>query len=172
MRRSVVRLVLPAAATLLAFAAPVSAQSISAVSVGGGIMDYDLSGTGNVPSFNLRVEAPLSRNFLLEPGVMLSRPHLQGGDDATMLIPEVQGQFQLPLGPVAPYLGAGMGVVLGWGPEDRGGFETELAPSVGAGLRIDAGGLLGFVVDGRIHGMGFDFDGVTSELTVGVRLRR
>ena len=172
MRLSVVRIVLPAAAALLAFAAPLRAQSVSAVSLGGGIMNYDLSGVGNVLALNLRAEAPLSRNFVLEPGVVLSRPKLQGGDDATLLIPEVQGQLQLPLGPVAPYLGAGMGVALGWGPEDRGGFETEVAPSVGAGLRMDYGGLLGFVVDGRVHGMGWDFAGSTTEVTVGVRLRR
>ena len=172
MRRSVVRFSLPAAAALLAFAAPLGAQSVSAVSLGGGVTNYDLSGVGTVPSFNLRAEAPLSRNFVLEPGVMFFRPELQGGGDATLLIPEVQGQLQLPLGPVAPYVGAGLGVALGWGPADRGGFETELAPSAGVGLRVDYGGLLGFVIDGRIHGMGWDLDGGATEVTVGVRLRR
>lgn len=173
MKISIVRILGPAALALAAaFALPgaARAQSVSEFSVGGGIMDYDLSGVGQTLTLNARAVAPLSRTFVLEPGILWANPDLQGGGEATLLIPEVQLQARFPLGVVTPYLGAGVGAALAFA-DDRDD-EYEAAFSGGAGLRIDAGGLLGFVLDARVHGFGTDFSGSTSELTLGLRIRR
>jgi len=173
MKISLVRFFGPAALALAAaFVLPgaARAQSVSELSFGGGIMDYDLSGVGQTLTLNARAVAPLSRTFVLEPGILWARPDLQGGGEATLLIPEVQLQARLPLGVVMPYLGAGVGAALAFN-DDRDD-NHEIAFSGGAGVRIDAGGLLGFVVDGRIHGFGTDFSSSTAELTLGLRIRR
>lgn len=167
LRRIGVGLVLAAA---LAAPGTARAQSVSEVSLGGGIMDYDLAGVGQTLTLNARAVAPLSPTFLLEPGIVWARPDLQGVVVATLLIPEVQVQAQLPLGAVlAPYVGAGVGAVLAFAEGDN---EYDLAVSGGAGVRIDAGGLLGLVIDGRVHGYGTDFAGSSAELTIGLRIRR
>lgn len=173
MKISIVRILGPAALALMAaFALPgaARAQSVSELSVGGGIMDYDLSGVGQTLTLNARAVAPLSRTFVLEPGIVWARPELQGGGEATLLIPEVQLQARFPLGAVAPYLGVGVGAALAFA-DDRDD-DHEVAFSGGAGLRIDAGGLLGFVIDGRVHGLGTEFTASTAELTLGLRIRR
>jgi len=174
MKISLVRFFGPAALALAAaFVLPgaARAQSVSEFSFGGGIMDYDLSGVGQTLTLNARAVAPLSRTFVLEPGILWAKPDLQGGGEATLLIPEVQLQARLPLGAVTPYLGAGVGAALAFVDDDRGD-NHEIAFSGGAGVRIDAGGLLGFVVDGRIHGFGTDFSSSTAELTLGLRISR
>jgi hypothetical protein len=173
MKISIVRFLGPAALALAAacvLPGAARAQSVSELSVGGGIMDYDLSGVGQTLTLNARAVAPLSRTFVLEPGILWAKPELQGGNQATLLIPEVQVQAQLPIGPVAPYLGVGVGASLAF--VDDGEDDHEVAFSGGAGVRIDAGGLLGFVLDGRVHGLGTDFAGSTAELTLGLRIRR
>jgi hypothetical protein len=159
-----------AMAVALAGPGAARAQSVSEISLGGGMMDYDLSGVGQTLTLTVRAVAPLSRTFLLEPGIVWARPDLQGGGGATLLIPEVQVQAQLPLGAVlAPYLGAGVGAGLAFAEGDN---EYDVALSAGAGVRIDVGGLLGVVIDGRVHGYGTDFAGSSAELTIGLRLRR
>ncbi len=173
MKISIVRILGPSAHALAAaFALPgaVRAQSISEFSVGGGIMDYDLSGVGQALTLNARAVAPLSRTFALEPGILWARPELQDGGEATLLIPEVQLQARFPLGAVTPYVGAGVGAALAF--VDDGDDDHEVAFSGGAGVRIDAGGLLGFVLDGRVHGLGTELTASTAELTLGLRIRR
>lgn len=173
MKLPIVRILGPAALALAAaFVLPGAARAQTEFSLGGGIMDYDLAGVGQTLTLNVRAVAPLSRTFTLEPGIVWAKPELQGGGDATLLIPEVQLQANFPLGPVAPYLGLGVGAALAFADDDSGGNDQEIAFSGGAGLRIDAGGLLGFVVDGRVHGFGTEFGGSTAELTLGLRIRR
>ncbi|HYJ81164.1 MAG TPA: hypothetical protein VEW03_16235 [Longimicrobiaceae bacterium] len=165
------RLVVVAIASALC-AGPSAAQSIEALSFGAGLMDQGLWEGGEAAAFNLRVEMPWRGMLLLEPGLVFARGNLPGEGGATLLVPELQAQLQLPLGGAAAYLGAGMGMALAWRAEENGGFAADPAPSIGAGVRIDYGGLLGFVIDGRLRGSGLDFDDRTRELTVGVRLRR
>jgi hypothetical protein len=172
MKISIVRFFGPAALALAAacvLPGAARAQSVSEFSIGGGIMDYDLSDVGQTLTLNARGVAPLSRTFVLEPGILWARPDLQGGGEATLLIPEVQVQARFPLGPVAPYLGVGVGAALAFMDGDD---DHDVAFSGGAGLRVDAGGLLGFVLDGRVHGLGTDFSASTAELTLGLRIRR
>ena len=173
MKISIIRFLVPATLVLAAaFVVPGAARAQTELSFGGGIMDYDLAGTGQTLTLNARAVMPLSRTFALEPGIVWAQPELQGGGGATLLIPEVQLQASFPIGPVAPYLGLGVGAALAFADDDSGGNDQEIAFSGGAGLRVDAGGLLGLVVDGRVHGFGTSFGGSTAELTVGLRIRR
>ncbi|HKP75440.1 MAG TPA: outer membrane beta-barrel protein [Longimicrobiaceae bacterium] len=159
-----------AAAAILA--APAHAQKAPpqpfagpGITLAAGVMNFDLSGTGNTPTFALRADLPLSRIFSLEAAVAGARPNEQSGT-STILFPEVQLQAGLPLGRITPYAGAGLGI---YRLEGVGGGNSDLTFSGGAGLRAALTERLGVVLDGRVHGIGTDFSASTSELTLGLR---
>jgi hypothetical protein len=160
-----------AAATLAVSASAARAQAIegAGVSFSGGTMNYDLSGTGNTPALALRADFPFSSIFRVEAGVVAAKPDQQFGDDPTFIIPEVQLQAQLPLGRVAPYLGAGVGMTRQF--ESTVNARSDLALSAGAGARVALAQRLAGIVDGRVHAIGDNFAGTTAEVSVGLRWR-
>ncbi|HEX9937753.1 MAG TPA: outer membrane beta-barrel protein [Longimicrobium sp.] len=155
--------------TVAASAAQAQATGGTGVSFSGGTMNYDLSGTGNTPALALRADFPLASVFRLEAGVVAARPDQQFGDDPTFIIPEVQLQAQLPLGRVAPYVGAGIGMTRQF--ESEVGSNSDVAFSAGAGARVALAQRLAGIVDGRVHAIGSGFTGTTAELSVGLRWR-
>lgn len=111
---------------------PANAQSASALTLMGGITEYDLSGVDTRPFVALRGEVPLSRFMLVEPGLGFFRYETQGGADVNVFLPEVQLQAAPMRTRVRPYLGAGVG--LGH-QRATGATETDLTLSGAAGLR-------------------------------------
>jgi hypothetical protein len=77
-------------------AVPGFAQSDRETSLlfGGGVMNFDLSGTGTTAVFTARVSREIDANVVLEGGVLFARPEQQF-DDSTLVIPEVQLQVTL-----------------------------------------------------------------------------
>jgi Outer membrane protein beta-barrel domain len=81
------------------------------ISASVGAMQYDASGTGTAPVVALRGAVPLVGSWLLGEGnFSYASLDEQFSDVGTRVgVAEGQLQFQLPLGRVRPYLGAGAG---------------------------------------------------------------
>ncbi|MFL5540608.1 MAG: outer membrane beta-barrel protein [Longimicrobiaceae bacterium] len=173
MIRTLVRSIpLAAAAAALTLAPPRAGAQAPApagpgITLAAGVMNFDLSGTGNTAVGALRADLPLSRVFGVEAAVAVAKPDQQSGS-STIVFPEVQLQASAPLGTVAPYLGLGVGI---YRLSASGGDNSDVTFSAGAGARIGLTDRLGAVLDGRIHEIGTDFAATTAELTIGLRWR-
>jgi hypothetical protein len=167
-----IRVAAMAAVALGASAAGARAQALggTGVTVAAGLMNYDLSGTGNTLAIALRVDRPITPVFRVEGSVTGARPGQQFGGDPLLLIPEVQLQAELPLHGLAPYLGLGFGLAYSASGDDVPS-RTEMALSGGAGVRAEVSSRLSGVLDGRVHALGSNFAGTTGELTLGLRWR-
>lgn len=172
---------LAASATLLALAPALSAAQTArrpALSVGAGVSQYDLSGTGTAPMLSARVDYPLRRALLLEAGLSAARPEQQFGGRSTLLVPELGVQLQYPAR-VAPYLGLGVGAAVDVRSGRAGGARTDLTASGAAGVRAWLTDRLGVRGELRVRGIGgtplttvgTGFDGSAAEWTVGGTLR-
>ena len=160
--------------TLLLAAAPLGAQTppfAPTISLSGGMMQFDLSGTGDTPMAALRIEAPYSRLFLLEGGIVGARPRQQFGDTTTFVVLEGQGQLQFPIFIFRPYLGAGAGVAIDFRDEDDGGDRDWLTMTVAGGVRAPIRDRLGIRAELRVRELGREFTGSTAEWTLGASWR-
>jgi hypothetical protein len=164
-------------AGLVAMTVPtaVSAQSSlpprPAVSIGAGVSQFDLAGTGTAPMGAVRADFPLGRLFMLEGGVGFARPEQQFGARTSFVVPEIQLQVQLPMGPVMPYLGAGGGIAMDFRPDQAGGLESDITLSAAAGLRWWVTPRLGTRAELRLRGVGNRFTGSAAEWTAGLTWR-
>ena len=153
---------------LAAGATPAFAQSGTSLVLGGGVSNFDLSGTGNVPVFSARVTQDLGSNVVVEGGVVFAKPDQQFGP-STLIIPEAQLQYHFPIGRFTPYLGAGIGAAR----ESADGFETDWTPTISfaGGTRIAVNDRVGVFGELRIRGFGWDFVGTMADITGGVAIR-
>ena len=87
----------------------VNAQNIAVTS---GVLNYDLSGTGNTPSVAMSADWRVIGNWLVEGGLTYARPRQQFGERTNFFLPEVQVQHQFPIGRLAPFVGGGVGIAL------------------------------------------------------------
>jgi hypothetical protein len=148
-----------------------------AVSLSYGVFEYDLSDVGDVRMAALRVERPLSKYAIAEGGILYARPRTQGGDTTNFFVAELQVQAQLPLPIVTPYIGLGGGVALDFGRERLQATPpntrraTDPTFSASAGLRSWFTDVLGARTELRVRGIGGEFQGSSSEWTIGVILR-
>lgn len=169
MKRSLVVRLLAVLATLTLAAVPAAARAqlpIPAVSLMGGVSQFDLAGTGTAPFGAVRLEVPLP--FLIAEGSLgVFRPDEQNGK-RTYLIPEAQLQWQILPFLVRPYIGLGAGVFTPMsGPEPR---HTEFTGSASAGVRFGVPVLpIGLRAELRVRGIGGGFSGRAAEWTVGIR---
>ena len=149
---------------------PADAQRIASWSIGGGVVRYDLAETGTAPAATLRLEVPVTRTVLLEPGIMVAYPNQDVGRQ-WIVLPQAIVQYRLsPGASVEPYVGGGAGVALGF--EDEGASEVDVLLTGALGARIGTASPIGFVIDARAHAIGFDADASLFELTLGLRFRR
>jgi hypothetical protein len=154
---------LPPAATAQSEPRPSRALSISA-----GVFHYDLSGVAMTPMVALRADFPLGRALLIEGGFGVARPEAGSGGRATMLIPEAQLHFQLPLGRVLPYLGVGGGAAVA---AQAGDVESAVTASAAGGFRAWLTPRVGIRAELRVRGIGSGFEGAADEWTVGFAWR-
>ncbi len=139
---------------------------VRALGVGAGISYFDLSGIGSTTVFSVRAELEARRWLVLEASVGAIRPNEQFMQQRTYVLPDVQMQLQLPGESLRPYLGIGVGAMLGTqSPRVRpsasgaAGFRL-LVP----GTRIDVRPELRVRYIGRSNG-------VTADWTLGVAYR-
>lgn len=137
------------------------------VSLHAGAFFFDLSGTGTAPMVALRATRSISRVALLEGGIIAAFPEQQFGERTTFIAPEVQLQFQWPLGSIVPYAGFGGGFAADIASEEVGGTDFDVTMSGGIGVRAVLGSRLGIQADARVRGVGAGFQGSASELTAG-----
>lgn len=145
---------------------PVSAltEPVPALTLLGGVSQYDLSGTGTTPFFAARVDVPLGRVVVLEPGITYLPYEEQFGVRTHHLLPEVQLQVQRPGDRFRPYLGVGVGFSRALRP---GLDESELTASVAAGTRVLT--LSGWLVRGELRVRAIDpWTGTTADWSLGV----
>jgi hypothetical protein len=106
------------------------------ISASVGAMQFDASGTGTAPVIALRAAVPLVGSWLLGEGnFSYASLDEQFSDVGTRIgVAEGQLQFQLPLGRVRPYLGAGAG----WFHYFNNAPPRATSPtySAAAGLRV------------------------------------
>jgi len=145
-----------------------------AISLGYGVFDFDLSGTGQSRMWAARVERPLSRYVIAEGGVVYARPYQQFGDTTHFWIGELQVQAQLPTRVVAPYVGVGGGIA--WdvrrqpsGTEQRRVTDPTFSAAVGARAWFTK--IFGARAELRVRGVGGEFQGSSAEWTIGAVLR-
>jgi hypothetical protein len=156
-------------AALLLSAAVVADGRAQAVTIAGGARLYDGDDGESATMAAVRTEFPIGTGALIEFASSLS----EVPDDSRSAVRSVfEAQVQIPirLGDVlTPYFGAGAGmghVNPGSGGEDEG-WQGVL--SAGAGVRVAFTEQLGVVVDARVRGIGADFTGSHTDITVGLR---
>ena len=119
----------------------------------------------------IRADLPLGRLVLVEAGLGVARPEQQFGARTTLVIPEAQLQFQLPIGPVLPYVGVGGGLAMDFRPDDAGGTQTEVTASGAGGVRWWITQRAGARAELRVRGVGDNFAGAAAEWTAGLMWR-
>jgi len=172
---------IPIAVLMLAWPTFVSGQRFAdssryAVSFSYGSFEYDLSRTGKSRMVALRIERPIAKFVMAEAGILYARPYNQSGDSTHFWVPEIQVQVQLPLRVIAPYIGVGGGVAYDsghdspTGPQQRG-HVTDPTFSAAAGVRAWFTSVFGARLEMRVRGIGGDFQGSSTEWTLGAALR-
>ena len=138
--------------------------------VGGGVSQFDLSGTGSAPTFVARAGWDWRRNLVLEVGASISRLD-QDFATTTLLIPDAQIQAQAHVGNWRPYFGLGGGIAIDARNEALGGWNIEPAVSASAGARVWFRRWLAARGELRVHGIGSGFEGAAAEWTGGLQWR-
>lgn len=161
-------------AALLAAVAMAPEGSAQAVSVAAGARLYDGDEGGRALMVAIRTEFPVGTGALVEFASSVS-DMAEPARSAVRTVFEAQVQLPIRLGEVlTPYVGAGGGIgnVNRVSTSDASGWKAVLSAS--AGVRIELADQLGMVVDARVRGVGTEFTGSHTDLTVGVRysLRR
>jgi hypothetical protein len=157
-------------AVFFATAAGAKAQSAfvpEAVSISGGIFNFDLSGTGTTPSLAVTADWPVTARLLIEGGATFARPDQQIGR-TTYIIPEAQLQYRWQLGRLMPFVGGGVGAGIDVRNKLLGGTQVDLALSTGGGLRAKITESFGIRGDARLRGFGRSFSGSAAELRAGL----
>ena len=165
---TIIRTLSFASALLIAGSVSAYAQNETSLLVGGGAMNFDLSGTGTTPAFTARVSRELGANFVVEGSVVFAKPEQQFGS-STVIGPEVQLQYHLPIGRFTPYLGAGIGTFR----ESGDAIETDWTPTISfaGGTRVSLNDRVGLFGELRIRGVEWDFVGTTADIMGGVVVR-
>jgi hypothetical protein len=156
-------------AALLASAGAVADARAQAFTLAGGARLYDGDDGESATMAALRTEFPIGTSALIEFASSIAEvPDDSRGGVRSVF--EAQVQIPIPLGDVlTPYFGAGAGlghVNDGSGDLDEG-WQGVL--SAGAGVRVAFADQLGLVIDARVRGIGSDFSGSHTDLTVGLR---
>jgi len=150
-------------------ASSVQAQS-ARIGVYRGISEYDLSGVDDAKVTAVRIGYDIGPVLGVEMGMVAADLQLQPGD-ARLYLPEVQLQARLPLGRVAPYVGAGAGVSVQDGDSELFTNKTETTFSAAAGVRVDLPLRLSLGAEGRIRTIGKWFTASGAEATLGIAYR-
>jgi hypothetical protein len=171
MRPTCQRLLVPMALlVLLAALTPrISAGQGRVLAVVGGAWEYDLSGTGTSGFGGLRLELPVRRVLVIEPGLTYAHYSSQFELGVNYLLPEIQAQIQVPGRWVRPFLGGGLGLAYAWA---EGASATDLTLSGSAGVRVRVAELWSTRAELRVRSIDPSHDnGTVAEWTLGIARR-
>jgi hypothetical protein len=130
-------------------------------------LDYDLSGTGQVPALAVRAKRDLFSNVSLEVGGSYAKPSQQFGS-STLFMPEAQVHYNWTAGRVSPYAGGGIGTALRTAPLVSD-WDPTLSATGGAAVRLTD--RLNVTGELRLRGHEWRFAGSTAEIGVGLAWR-
>jgi hypothetical protein len=144
------------------------AQELAArhsIGVTTGLVNFDLSGTGNTWGVGFRGTRALSSHVAIEFSALMAWPDLQGGR-AMLFVPETHLQYHWRIGNFTPYAGGG----IGFAHQSREGSAsvTNLALSTAGGVRAYVNDRFAVVGEFRLRGIERDFSGTTAQLMGGV----
>ncbi len=153
-------------AILLAAPGPAAAQRSPALTVGGGLAPYDLSGVGTGWVAAAELSAPVGGLSLAEVGSRILRYEPEAGRHVTHVFPSAALYFDAGGRDFRVYAGGGFG--LSFVPEGRG--DTDLTLHAGGGFRIRIRPR--WLVRPEIRVRSVDpWTGTTGEFTVGMTYR-
>ncbi|HEX6373144.1 MAG TPA: hypothetical protein VF006_29745 [Longimicrobium sp.] len=156
-------------AALLASVAAAGEAHAQAFTLAGGARLYGGDDGESATMAALRTEFPIGTSALIEFASSIAE--IPDADRAGVRsVFEAQVQLPITLGDVlTPYFGAGAGIghVNQVSGGDDGGWQGVLSAS--AGVRVAFAEQLGVVVDARVRGMGAEFSGSHTDITVGLR---
>lgn len=155
--------------TLVVHPAAAQDRPSTRLSLMAGITEFDLSGVNTAAMFAVRVDRPFHPRVLGEASLSYARLEQQFGR-SELFIPEIQVQFQGAWRWLEPYLGIGLGLAIDEPESPLLDWDVDPAPSAAVGVRADVNESVGVRVDGRFHGIGWDFAGTVSALTGGVTI--
>jgi hypothetical protein len=154
-------------APFLALVAPPQAmaqgRSPQILTLGGGVARYDLDGDkGTTPVFVARFDGNIGPYFVIEPGFAYMHFTGQFGG-RNYLLPEISFQGQGYVGPVRPYIGAGIGFAnISTGPS-----QSQVSLHAVTGLRIRFGRGWGMRLEARARSVD-PWQNHTYDLTSGI----
>jgi hypothetical protein len=152
----------------LAAAAPLAAQTPD-VRLGAGIGPLDFDGRGRTLIIGARLEVPVSPSVFVDAGVAwfsYDSPTSPADTLPGYLLPDVGLAFQVPLGRLHPYLGAGVGLAANL----RVGGDGFLALHTAAGLQVDLWDGWGARLDYRVRSLASPHSD-SREITIGLTKR-
>ena len=156
-------------AALLASEAAMADGHAQAFTLAGGARLYDGDEGESATMAALRTEFPIGTTALIEFASSIAEiPDANRAGVRSVF--EAQVQYLMPLGDVlTPYVGAGAGIghVNAVTGEDEAGWQGVLSAS--AGMRVAFAEQLGVVIDARVRGIGAEFSGSHTDITVGLR---
>lgn len=155
-------------AALLASAAAAEAHA-QAYTLAGGARLFGGDDGESATMGALRTEFPIGTGALIEFASSIAEVPDKGRAGVRSVF-EAQVQIPVRLGDVlTPYFGAGAGFghVNEVSGRDDGGWRGVLSAS--AGVRVALAGQLGVVIDARVRGIGAEFTGSHTDLTLGLR---
>ncbi|HEX2208219.1 MAG TPA: hypothetical protein VHG93_11095 [Longimicrobium sp.] len=156
-------------AALLASTAAVADAHAQAFTLAGGARLFDGDDGEGATMAALRTEFPIGTTALIEFASSIAEVPDEGRAGVRSVF-EAQVQLPVALGEVlTPYfgVGAGMGHVNQVSGGENDGWQGVL--SVSAGVRVAVAEQLGVVLDARVRGIGAEFTGSHTDVTLGLR---
>lgn len=139
-----------------------------ALTVMAGLVQYDLEVSGNANVTGVRVDLPLGRFVIVEPGITSFRHTGDNvGEDAVLAIPELAVQLQGHFGRVRPFAGGAIGYVFASG---AGAERSRSSLAGSAGVRMNLRPQVLVRAELRLRGID-SFAGSMAEWTIGLGYR-
>lgn len=134
------------------------------VALTGGLFNYDLSGTGNSPSFGFSANWRIARNWLIENGVGFAFPFEQFDRRTKYMLLEAQVQREWSRRHASLFVGGGAGSGFDFRDGTISGTQIDFSLSAGGGVRADLTQAYGVRTEFRVHTLG---SGSLAELRFG-----
>ena len=147
---------------------PRGRTAVDGIEVVTGLMDYDMSGTGQTIPIAIRGSKALSNRLALEFGATIAAPQQQFGP-SRVVVPEAQLSYSWQLGRVRPFVSGGAGTAMI--RSDVLDTRWRSTFSAGGGARVQLGHRVYAVGEMRLRAISRQFSSTTAEWLGGIGWR-